>query len=500
MSTATVDSAPREELLPYLLDSVRQLVTRYVRLPGDEYADAIALWVVHAHAITAATTSPRLIFKSPEKASGKTRCLEVLDTIVPAPLFTVNASVAAVFRLLKDEQASLLFDETDAIFNPRAAVQHEDLRALLNAGWRKGATVARVVGDGKKMRVERFPVYAAVALAAIGDLPETIESRAIIIPMRRRAPDEALESFRLRRVVTVAEPLRESLSWWAERYHDQLAEREPRLPDGINDRLADSWEPLLAIAELADEGWIERARTAAARIAGGHVMDEASTGVQLLGDIRACFGSDDRITTASLLTKLNGLEEAAWGGFHDGKGLTARDLARRLKPYELGSRTIRLPDGSTPKGYLREDFADPWTRYLSPYVQAPQAPQTPRERICVADVAAVAPVRAGSANNEPDVMHEERLSIDVEYHHQQRSVPMMPYTLIRDGKVYQVSGKANEAGERVEKITEVPSFLVSCTRCGWRTVQLRSPKTASSERCSCGGELIELVVGESPRS
>jgi len=384
------DSTPPTRALPYLLDRVRQLVTRYVRLPGEEYADAIALWVVHAHAITAATTSPRLVFKSPEKASGKTRCLEVLDTIVPAPLFTVNASVAAVFRLLNDEQATLLFDETDAIFNPRAAVQHEDLRALLNAGWRRGATVARVVGDGKKMRVERFPVYAAAALAAIGDLPETVESRAIIVPMRRRAPDEALEPFRLRKVATVAEPLRESLAWWAKRYHNQLAEREPRLPEGINDRLGDSWEPLLAIAEFANDEWIARARAAAQRIAGGHVMDEASTGVQLLGHINGVLAGQDRITTADLLRQLNGLDEAVWGGWHDGKGLKPRDLARRLKPYGIGSRNIRLPDGSVPKGYLREDFADAWSRYLPSSVQALQAPRALQERIPVADVADVA--------------------------------------------------------------------------------------------------------------
>lgn len=353
-----------ERALPYLLDSVRALIVRFVRLPGEEYADAIALWVLHAHAIAAATTSPRLVFKSPEKSSGKTTALDVLETLVPAPLNTVNASVAAVFRLLKDEQATLLFDEVDSIFNVRAANQHEELRALLNAGHRRGATVARVVGEGKKMRVERFPVFAATVLATIGDLPETIESRAIIVPMRRRAPDEVLDQFRQRKVIAVAGPLRECLALWAERYHDELKEREPRMPVGITDRLADSWEPLIAIADLAGEPWASRARAAAIRIAGGHVIDEASTGVQLLGDIRGCLGTEDRISSVNLLAKLNAMDEAQWGGWHGGGGLTARDLARRLKPYGIGSRTYR-PIGSikTVKGYLREDFADAWRRY-----------------------------------------------------------------------------------------------------------------------------------------
>ncbi len=357
--------APMVTELPDLLDRVRRLVTRYVVLPSEEYADSIALWVAHAHAIRAATASPRLVFKSPEKASGKTRALEVIEPLVPAPLNTVNASVAAVFRLLKEEQATLLFDEVDSIFSLKVA-PHEELRALLNAGYRKGATVARVVGEGKRMRVERFPVFAATALAAIGNLPETIESRAILVPMRPRAPDEPLEPFRLRKVVRETDPLRVGLAQWAQRYEDKLREHEPCLPAGLTDRLGDSWEPLLAIADFAGDDWAARARAAAQHIAGGHVIHEGSLGVQLLGEIRSSWGSDDRIPTAKLLAQLNALEEAPWGGWHDGTGMTPRDLARILKRYGIVPKVIRLSNGSTARGYLQEDFGDAWQRYLPP--------------------------------------------------------------------------------------------------------------------------------------
>jgi hypothetical protein len=167
-----------------LLADVRAFLCRFLILPGARFYDAMALFVLHAHAIGAADTSPRFILKSPEKESGKTRGLEVLSLLVPAPLAVMNTTTAAIFRLLAEEQATVLFDEVDAIFNSKVG-NYEDLRALLNAGYRRGATVARVVGEGKKMRTERFPVFAATALAAIGDLPDTIESRAIIVPMRR---------------------------------------------------------------------------------------------------------------------------------------------------------------------------------------------------------------------------------------------------------------------------------------------------------------------------
>jgi hypothetical protein len=180
---ATV-GAPSPRNTARLLAEVRAFLSRFLVLPGEHFFDAMALFVLHTHAIGAAETSPRWIFKSPEKESGKTRGLEVLELLVPAPLAVMSASPAAIFRLLAEEQATVLFDEVDAIFGSKVG-NYEDLRALLNAGYRRGATVARVVGEGKKMRTERFAVFAATALAAIGDLPDTIESRAIIVPMRR---------------------------------------------------------------------------------------------------------------------------------------------------------------------------------------------------------------------------------------------------------------------------------------------------------------------------
>jgi hypothetical protein len=347
-----------------LLDDVRGVIARYVVLPGDAYFDAAALWVLHAHAIEAAETTPRLVLKSPEKESGKTRMLEVLESIVPAPLDTFSASVAALYRTLKDEQATLLFDEVDAIFNPKRAADHEELRALLNAGYRRGATVRRCVGEGKKQRVEKFPVFAATALAAIGDLPDTIESRAVIVPMRRRAPDEQVEAFRRRKASTEAHEIRGQLERWAAENVEVLKDAEPELPVGVTDRAADIWEPLLAIAELAGDTWKARADQAATTIVAGRVAEDASIGVRLLADLRVLYQGHDRMSSKALCEQLNGLEESPWGGWHAGNGIGQRDLAKRLKPYGIESKDVRLPDGTHPKGYLREDFEDAWARYL----------------------------------------------------------------------------------------------------------------------------------------
>jgi Protein of unknown function (DUF3631) len=392
-----------------LLDDLAAFIATYVVVPGPEYRDVMALWVAHTHVIGAAWTTPRLVFKSAEKESGKTRALEVLELLVLEGRQTVNTTVAAIFRRLKQWQTTYLVDEVDTIFNPKAAKENEELRGILNAGYRRGATVDRVAMEGKRAVLEEFPVFAATALAAIGDLPDTIESRAIVVPMRRRAPDEQVSQFRYRKVKPLANPIKDRLTDWAAEHEGGLGEAEPDMPDGISDRAAECWEPLLAIADLAGEEWAQRARAAAVSIVGGRVAADQSTGVRLLADVRAVMDGHDRRSTAGLVAALNGLEEAPWGSWHDGKGMTARDLARRLKPYGIESRTVRQPDGSTPKGYVREDFLDAWSRYLRHDANAPcSAPRPPSAtsatsatqiRIPVADVAAVADTPATSGVN-----------------------------------------------------------------------------------------------------
>jgi hypothetical protein len=107
------------------------------------------------------------------------------------------------------------------------------------------------VVNGKIVTTEEIPGYCAVALAGIGDLPDTILSRSVVIKMRRRAPDEKVEPFRRR----VHAPLGEVLFWRLVDWAGSVAERAtgawPKMPDGVRDRDADVWEALLAVADLA---------------------------------------------------------------------------------------------------------------------------------------------------------------------------------------------------------------------------------------------------------
>src|SRR4051794_21437700 len=180
------------------LKEVHEFLGRFVSYPSEHSRVAHTLWTAHSHMMDIWDSTPRLAFLSAEPASGKTRALEITELLVPNPVPTVNVSPAYLFRKVGSEEgATILYDEIDTVFGPRAK-DNEDIRGLLNAGHRRGATTGRCVMRGNVVTLEELPAYSAVALAGIGWLPDTILSRSVIIRMRRRHAGEKVEPFRRR--------------------------------------------------------------------------------------------------------------------------------------------------------------------------------------------------------------------------------------------------------------------------------------------------------------
>jgi Protein of unknown function (DUF3631) len=343
-----------------LLNDVRAFIARFVVFPEPHHLDAVTLWAVHAHAIAEFYTTPRLAMVSVEAESGKTRVLEILSLITPNAMMCFTPSVAAIFRKLDQEQITLLLDETDTIFSYRGKDdQNEDLRALLNAGYRRGASIPRCTG--RNHEVTDFKVFAATALAGIGDLPDTIMTRSIIIRMKRRAAGEHIEQYRARDVDPEGHALRDRLAAWASIIGAEAGKARLDLP-GVTDRRAEAWEPLIAIADLAGGDWPQRARAAAVADVTSHRGREGSLGVRLLADLKTVFEDREAMSTSAILEALVGMDDAPWGDLK-GKALDARGLALRLKRYGIARKTIRI-GMATAKGYSREDMHDAWKRYL----------------------------------------------------------------------------------------------------------------------------------------
>lgn len=353
------------EAVADLLDLSLEFMGRFVVFPGQARA-ALALFVAHSYALDGAHATPYMLIVSPEKRSGKTRAMEVLELLVARPWRVTGASEAAMFRKIEKDRPTLLLDELDAIFGSNSE-RTEPLRAILNAGNRPGGTVARCVGENKD--VEDFSVYCPKVLAGIDSghrIPDTIRDRAVTIHMQRKTDAEPVESFRYRNAKLEAEPIRDGLTAWANGPAvDLLREAEPEIPKGLGDRAAEAWEPLFAIADMAGGEWPDLARESALALSGIEETEEQTLGTLALSAIQSAFSSsgEDRITTSALLGEINADDELPFGGWRDGKGIDSRRLAKLLKPYGIRPRTVWL-GGESAKGYLREQFTTPWERWL----------------------------------------------------------------------------------------------------------------------------------------
>jgi hypothetical protein len=352
---------PRTDLAR-TLDSVEVFVRRFVVLT-TEHAAAIALWVFHTHAIAAADATAYLFVSSAAKRSGKTRLLEVLELLVRQPLPTANISDAALFRAIAELEPTLLFDEVDAIFGAKAR-DREDLRGMLCAGYRRGA-VARRMGGPKMTTLEAFPVFAAKVFAGIGDLPDTIADRTIRIRLQRRLREEQIERFRRRDADADAEPIFQAAVSLATFHAETLACARPELPNELDDRAQDVWEPLLAIADLAGSEWPDRARQAAVVLSTGVEREDDSMTATLLRDIHAVFTANgaERFKTADLIAELCMIEESPWGDWNNGKVISAQAVSKLLRPYRIKTMPV-WAEGKTVRGYKVEQFSDAFARVL----------------------------------------------------------------------------------------------------------------------------------------
>jgi len=260
-------------------------------------------------------------------------------------------------------------------------------------------TIARCVGDAKAMKVQRFPVYAPAALAGIaGNTPDTITTRAITVRMQRRREDEEVAEFWEEEIEAEAAPLREQLAAWVATVTDKVAKGRPTMPEGVRDRSAEIWRPLIAIADAAGGDWPDTARAACTHFVAVAAADRNGGGlrIRLLSDLRDLFTARgvDELPSAEIIDALCALDEAPWADL-SGKPLDSRRLAKELKPYGVTSKNIRQPGGAVPKGYAVSGpggLADAWSRYLP--ASATSATAATSQVTGVADTRGVADVAA----------------------------------------------------------------------------------------------------------
>jgi hypothetical protein len=359
-----------------LLSELEEVVRRHVVLPKWA-AEKIALWVLHTYAFELRDVSTYLGIESPEKRCGKTTLLSVLSELSNRAVALANISSPAVYRSIEEKRPTLLIDEADTFLQG-----NDQLRGILNSGYtRKTAFVIRVGrttkgnrkeddrgqrtedrssrgGQSVDSRLERFSCWCPKVMAAIGHLPETLADRCIVIRMQRKTPGEECEKLRN----LDGSVLRRKCARFVLDNAKQIASARPSIPADLNDRAADVWEPLFALAEIAGGDWPEKARMASLGLTG--LAQESSLTVVLMKEIQNCFelSKCDRLFSRMLVLWLVQCKNAPWAEGTGGKEITELWLSQQLRPYGVRPRTVWMM-GRSAKGYLLEDFGEVFRRY-----------------------------------------------------------------------------------------------------------------------------------------
>jgi putative DNA primase/helicase len=337
-----------------LLDSIVAELRRFLVLT-QESTDAVALWLVMTWAVEGTFILPMLAISSPQKRCGKSTLLILLRKIARKALLVSNTSSAAIFRIVEKYQPTLLLDEAETW-----SKENEELRGILNAGHsRDTAMVLRVDGDALEPRA--FNCFCPKALAGIGRLADTIEDRSIIIEMRRRAPNEAVEQ--LRQDKLNLDHLQRVCARWAADNLQTMKDSDPIVPPELHDRAADNWRPLLRIADLAGGDRPTRARSAATKLT-IRGNDQDSIQSLLLSDIREILKAKTYMKSTDLVAALTAIDDHPWPEWKHGKPMTAVQLARQLAPFNIGPKSIRVADHLVVKGYETLLFEETFARYL----------------------------------------------------------------------------------------------------------------------------------------
>lgn len=343
----TPKTAPKA---PSILDDIKTFMSRFVAFTDDAHADVLALWVLHTWAFDASYATPYIYITSAEKQSGKTRVIEVLAVLARNPVTAASVSAPSLFRIIEaaESRPTLFIDEVDAIFTGAA---NEDLRGILNSGYKRNGSVLRTVPGQDGGEVRAFSTFAPKLLAGIdnGAVPDTIADRSIRITLKRKRKDQEVERFISRKVDPDAEALRARIETWVSTNLDAIMEYEPPIIEELSDRAFEIAEPLLAVASR-ERGWTAKARKSITDVLTAQPAKTLPLGAQVLMKARDILTEtgNDKLTSDELATAMD---------------MSAKRIGVILAPYGITPRTVRI-GAHTKKGYHMADFADAWSRYI----------------------------------------------------------------------------------------------------------------------------------------
>ncbi len=340
--------------LAEVLNEIAAFLRRYVVFPSKAAPDVIAAWLAHTFVFDAWDATPYLSHMSPEPESGKTNLLAIEETLCRDPFRTGSVTPAGMYQRIEAFRPTFLVDEFDTAVTAKGKAKGQ-LQNVFNQGYKEGGSV--VLGGGRT-----YNVFCPKVIAGLGELPTTIATRSIPVPLSKKLPSEKVETFYTRDVRRQAAPLKERLSG-IQAHADYFREApHPDMPEWLSDREREVWEPLIAIADFAGGTWPATIRIASK--AHRRAAEGESDNVLLLRDIAEIInGTARRTENLFSMKSLVSAQRALDARYYQG-ALDTRRLGRMLGAFGIKANGHTYRDGSNGKGYEREQFRDAFTRYV----------------------------------------------------------------------------------------------------------------------------------------
>jgi putative DNA primase/helicase len=364
-----------------VLDEAVREVKRFLVVPNSAYLDTIALWAAHTHLVPrkelGVEYTPRFGFQSPIHECGKSTGLKCVHFMSHNPRAAASITSSAMFRAVDAFGISLMVEEGDQVFKGA----NPDLLAIMNAGADK--MLAKVMRSEKtdegKFVPREFSCFAPVAFTSIKQVPKTLQSRSIVLRMRRAAQGERWEQLTLRTRGTLIDIGRRFMRWAAD-----LGELpDPDLPKDLFNRIEDRWFVLFQIAGLAGGDWLERCRKAAMADLALGKADAADGGPDgdLLRDVWQVFHASKkpRMFTKEICSSLLALDESPWTTTKHGQPVDEYYLKAHLRDFLPEDAEKIAPRKWTEgkvqaRGFDQLHLEDAFRRYLSEGLPCPSPP------------------------------------------------------------------------------------------------------------------------------
>jgi hypothetical protein len=364
----TIQPHPEPVVVGDLLTEIEEAIKKHVVL-NDHAAAALAVWVLHTYVYELRDTVAYVAIESPEKRCGKTTLLSVLAAMVHKPLIASNITVSALFRVIDTLRPTLFIDEADTFLAGNGTI-----RGIINSGntWRTAYVLRMAKSSKSRGKAEplepkaenadsafkKYNCWCPKVIAMIGQVPDTIADRSIVVMMSRklitetRAPLSELNTMNIRA----------KCARFAQDTAQTVSQFEKIRGEGLNDRAADTFDPLYVIARLAGNEWEQKLHVAATALSSS--SHTQSPRCELLLDILSIFvmtGSQKLFSRqlASTLRDGTGFQTLAMRY----SSITEHQIRQLLRPYGIGPSTIRIGK-EVNKGYHRDDFRDALHRYV----------------------------------------------------------------------------------------------------------------------------------------